>query len=33
MPYDEYKAKHQEEASPEQQAAFKKVMETPGLTT
>ncbi|MPY69417.1 MAG: DUF1244 domain-containing protein [Alphaproteobacteria bacterium] len=33
MPYDEYKAKHQEEATPDQQAAFKKVMETPGLTT
>ena len=24
MPYDEWKARHQQEASPEQQAAFKK---------
>jgi hypothetical protein len=33
MPYDEYKAKHQKDATPEQQEAFKKVMDTPGLTS
>jgi hypothetical protein len=33
MPYDDYKAQHQKAATPEQQEAFKKVMDTPGLTT
>ncbi len=33
MPYDEWKAKHQEEATPEQQRAFKKVMADPDLTS
>lgn len=33
MPYDEWKAQHQKETTPEQQAAFKKVMEDPDLTS
>lgn len=33
MPYDQWKAQHQAEASPEQQAAFKKVMADPDLTS
>ena len=33
MTYDEWKAKYQKEATPEQQAAFKKVMADPDLTT
>ena len=33
MPYEEWKAKHQEEATPEQQAVFKQVMSDPGLTS
>ncbi len=33
MPYDEWKAMHQEEASPEQQQKLKQVMADPELTT
>jgi hypothetical protein len=33
MTYDEWKAKYQKEATPEQQEAFKKVMADPDLTT
>jgi hypothetical protein len=33
MPYDEWKANHQAEASVEQQAKFKDVMADPELTT
>jgi hypothetical protein len=33
MSYDEWKEKHQREATPEQQEAFRKVMADPGLTT
>lgn len=33
MPYDEWKAKHQTETTPEQQEQFKKVMADPALTT
>ena len=33
MRYEEWKQKHQKEATPEQQEAFKKVMADPELTT
>jgi len=33
MSYDEWKEKYQKDATPEQQAAFKKVMSNPDLTT
>ena len=33
MTYEEWKAKYQKETTPEQQAAFKKVMANPELTT
>ena len=33
MSYEEWKSKYQTEATPEQQAAFKRVMADPGLTT
>jgi hypothetical protein len=33
MPYDEWRDKYQQEASEEQQAAFKEVMGNPDLTT
>ena len=33
MPYEDWKAKYQEEATPEQLAAFEKVMADPGLTS
>jgi hypothetical protein len=33
MSYDEWKEKYQKDATPEQQAAFKKVMADPDLTT
>ena len=33
MPYDDWKATHQAEASPEQQAQFEKVMADPEQTT
>jgi hypothetical protein len=33
MPYEEWKRKYQQEASPEQQAAFKQVMSDPDLTS
>jgi hypothetical protein len=33
MPYDEWREKYQQEASEEQQAAFKEVMGNPDLTT
>jgi len=33
MPYDEWKAKYQREASAEQQEKFKEVMADPNLTT
>lgn len=33
MAYDEWREKHQTEATPEQKAAFAKVMADPGLTS
>ncbi len=33
VPYDDWKANHQTEASPEQQAQFEKVMADPNLTS
>lgn len=33
MPYEEWKEKHQTEASPEQKAAFQNVMSDPDLTS
>ena len=33
MPYDEWKSKHQKEASTEQKKQFEQVMADPGLTT
>ena len=33
MSYEEWKSAHQKDATPEQLAAFKKVMDDPGLTS
>ena len=33
MSYDEWKAKYQKDATPEQVEAFKKIMADPNLTT